>query len=105
MLAEAERMYQRALKLNDISPSARNDLNLRIAIIYQKLKKWEPARKLISAVLESESDKAFIPSSAQRILTQHRLTEVYLEMDELDEAEKQCKEVMNAARRINGREH
>ncbi len=50
-------------------------------------------------------DEAFIPSSAQRILTQHRLPEVYLEIDELDKAEKQCKEVMNGARRIHGREH
>jgi hypothetical protein len=105
MLAKAETMYQTALEIKDIPESERNDSKLRIAMIYKESKNWDTARTFLSDILETSADHAASVSSAQLVLTQYKLAGVHLGMHELDQAEKYCKEAINTARRVYGRQY
>lgn len=108
-IAEAELNLRKALNLvattNLRSRSAQklNDATLRLASIYSEQAKFSETKVILSQ-LYSLSKVDLLPWEVQqKIKASHLLASAHLELKELNEAEKCCKDAMRARRRTVGK--
>ncbi|KAI9773468.1 MAG: hypothetical protein M1840_007685 [Geoglossum simile] len=108
---EAERFFRRGVREADTLPSGKvggldgNEVKLKLALACYKQEKLDEAKTILLALTSAYS--ASIPDAVanKAIQASHVLAEVYLKLNELDQAEQSCKRAMLARRRTLGKEH